>query len=72
MAADFLWDDQRIVARVENGEVFSADDNNKIATLRDGQLYTLSGEPTGIYLQHLEHGSGSPAALAALRKLLTP
>jgi hypothetical protein len=71
MVANFLYDDQKLVARIdEKGDVFSDADDQKVATVRDGQLYTLRGEPTGLFLQELEKGRASPDALQKLKKLL--
>jgi hypothetical protein len=63
------------VAFVEDGrEVFSigADKQSPklVATVRDGRLYSLAGEPLNIWLSDL-HGSAdvSRAAIAGLRKL---
>ena len=50
--ADLIWDD-RIgdqLAWIENGEVFSIATKQKIATVRERQLYDLEGKPLNLYL----------------------
>lgn len=45
---DFIYDDQgTCVARIVNGGVFSEGRNQRIATIRDGNICALSGELVG-------------------------
>jgi hypothetical protein len=70
--SDTIWDKTTTpptqLAYIKRGEVFNAEDK-KIATVRDGRLYSLQGEPLG-YLQHLDviNRDGN-ATLSAFRKL---
>ncbi len=49
--ADFIYDDQgACIARIVNGEVLSETDRRRIATIREGKIYALSGE----YVGHLQ------------------
>lgn len=69
MATDFIYDDQRLIARITNGEVFRDTDGKKSAVVRDGALYDLeTDEPLGSL--QLLGVSGSPAP-DALKKLLS-
>ena len=43
---------------VEDGNVFSCETEKKIATLRDGNLFSLTGEPLNMSLQLLEDAGG--------------
>ena len=46
--ADFIYDDQGVcVARIINGDVFSEASNRRIATVREGNIFALSGELIG-------------------------
>jgi hypothetical protein len=47
---DFIYDHEgHNIGWMQNGQVFSNADQ-MIGTVRDGQLYTLDGEPTGLFL----------------------
>ncbi len=57
----------RHLAWVENGKVFEVNSEKQVATLRDGDLYSLAGELVG----HVEnafqvHTSGTPDAFLKL------
>jgi hypothetical protein len=46
--ADFIYDDQgACVARIITGEVFSEATKQRIATVREGNIYNLNGELVG-------------------------
>src|ERR1700748_2757567 len=47
---DFIYDQQgHNIGWMKSGRVFSNADQ-MVGTVRDGQLYTLEGEPTGLFL----------------------
>jgi hypothetical protein len=47
---DFVFDHEgHNIGWMQNGQVFSNTDK-MVGTVRDGQLYTLDGEPTGLFL----------------------
>jgi hypothetical protein len=57
---------------VEDGDVFSCETENKIATMRDGNLYSLTGELLDMSLQLLESAGGGERqanAVARFKKL---
>ena len=66
MVADFLWDEGKIVGLIER-RCDQDRRSRQMATIRDGQLFTLNDEPIGLYLQHLERGQASAAKLVRLR-----
>lgn len=39
----------------KDGNIFSNKTGHKIGTVRDGQLFTLKGEATGLYLSDVAH-----------------
>jgi hypothetical protein len=46
--ADFIYDDQgACVARIINGEVFSEATKRRVAIVREGNIYNLTGELVG-------------------------
>lgn len=46
--SDFIYDDQgACVARIINGEVFSEATKRRVATVRDGNIYSLNGKLLG-------------------------
>ena len=50
---DFIYDQQgHNIGWMQKGQVFSNSDK-MIGTVRDGQLYTLEGEATGLFLGDL-------------------
>jgi hypothetical protein len=76
MTKGFIWDHEtgKQMAWIDdNDAVFSAKTGEKVATTRDGQLYSLEGEPLKIYLRsegESVFASGDSGALNKLRKLV--
>ena len=50
--SDYLYDENgKQLAWIENGDIFTAaPEKRKIATVSNGQLYSLCGEPLGLFL----------------------
>jgi hypothetical protein len=51
--SDYIYDENgKQLAWIENGDIFvAADGKRKIATARDGRLYSLQGEPLDLFLE---------------------
>jgi hypothetical protein len=50
--SDYIYDENgKQLAWIENGDIFAAaEGRRKIATVRNGQLYSLRGEPLDLFL----------------------
>jgi hypothetical protein len=50
--SDYIYDENgKQLAWIENGDIFvGAEGKRKIAIVRDGQLYSLQGEPLDLFL----------------------
>jgi hypothetical protein len=73
---DFIYDDQgACVARIVDGEVFSETSKQRIATIRDGNIYALGGELVG-HLQGAgfvrKEGDSTPEAFTRLLGKVCP
>jgi hypothetical protein len=68
---DSIWDDSNVqIAWTDNNDnVFSVATKEKIATVRNGELYSLQGEPLNIHLQSRGVGVGNADALRRLKEL---
>ena len=71
--SDYLYDDDgKQLAWIANEQVYSAETNRRVATLRDWQLYSLKGEPLKLYVSEGGHVRGegylTPAAFRQLLK----
>ncbi len=65
---DFIYDHEgHNIGWMQNGQVFSNSDT-MIGTLRDGQLYTVEGEATGLFLGDAAVGPTADAQ-AKLKRL---
>ncbi|MGX1320755.1 hypothetical protein AB7M17_004208 [Bradyrhizobium sp. USDA 377] len=51
--SDYIYDENgKQLAWIENGDIFvAAEGKRKIATVRNGQLYSLQGEPLDLFLK---------------------
>jgi hypothetical protein len=76
MTKGFVWDHEtgKQMAWIDdNDAVFSAKTGEKVATTRDGQLYSPEGKPLKIYLQSEGESvlsKGDSDVLSKLRKLV--
>jgi hypothetical protein len=66
----YIRDDDRYVAWVEDGGVFTdSTKKQKIGTERDGNLYSLDEKPLDMHLSDFNAGKPDTGALARLKKL---
>jgi hypothetical protein len=71
--SDYIYDENgKQLAWIENGDIFvAAEGKRKIATVRNGQLYSLRGEPLDLFLVGagvvgLDRSSSAPAEFRKL------
>jgi hypothetical protein len=67
--SDFIHDGitGRQLAWIDKDVLYSVETGEKCATVRDGELYSLNGERTGLYLQSLGAvGKETPPAFLRL------
>jgi hypothetical protein len=68
--SDFIWDGitGQQLAWINNGGVFSVTTKQKVARVRDGELYSVKGERLNLRLQH--RGCPPGPTLAAFEELM--
>jgi len=71
--SDYIYDENgKQLAWIENGDIFvAAEGKRKIATVRNGQLYSLQGDPLDLFLvgTGVVGLDGNSATPAEFRKL---